>query len=289
MPMRRLSLFMLLLTPLILLAIPWPMPIHAPEVALPASQQFAYSPFPARIERIHPPGLVDRGAELVRFEAPDLRLQGAQISTNIRALEHRLAGLMADTQGGDRQRTLIRSQLQALHAQMRAIEAERQRLSITANFPGRWQDVSPEYRPGTWVNQQTTLGVLNDPTRWLVDAYVTQQDIARIQAGAAATFAQHGQPAVRQAQVVFVDSSRTRRLPHRLLDSRYGGPIALLDTPQGNAVPAAPLYRVRLALDQPLQTGRQTLGSVQIDAAPRSLLWEGTQWFLTVLIRESGF
>jgi len=46
---------------------------------------------------------------------------------------------------------------------------------------------------------------------------------------------------------------------------------------------------VRLRLNEPLPRLQETRGSAHIEGARKSLLWEGVQGAIAVLIRESGF
>jgi len=45
----------------------------------------------------------------------------------------------------------------------------------------------------------------------------------------------------------------------------------------------------RLQLSKAPVSGKEGRGRVRIDGEPRSLLWDGSQWLIGVLVRESGF
>lgn len=285
---RRWSLYGIGLLALVLLAMPWASDVEAPGAAHPERQQFVYGPFPARLLSLQPQGHVSRGSLLASFTAPDLDAQRQRNEASERALEQRLAGLMADDTGVGQQQAIIR-RLNEQRAEIHAVRAEEERLRVVAEFDGHWLDVDPDYHPGVWVDVRTLLGVLIDPDHWVVDAYVEQRDIGRIHPGSPARFFVHGQPSGVEAEVLFIDSTRSQRLAHAMLDSRYGGTIATHPAGQSEGMPVEALYRVRLKLAQPLPLQREALGSVQIEGESRSLLWEGVKWGLTVLIRESGF
>jgi len=285
---RRWSLYGIGLLALVLLAVPWAADVEAPGAAHPERQQFVYGPFPAQLLSLQAQGRVPRGALLASFKAPDLDAQRQRSEASVRALEQRLAGLMADATGVGQQQAIIR-RLNEQRAEIHAVRAEEERLRVVAEFDGQWLDVDPDYHPGVWVDVRTLLGVLIDPDHWVVDAYVEQRDIDRIRPGASATFFIHGQPSGVEAEVLFMDSTRSQRLAHTMLDSRYGGTIATHHAGRSEGMPVDALYRVRLKLARPLPLQREALGSVQIEGERRSLLWNGIKWGLTVLIRESGF
>ena len=106
--------------------------------------------------------------------------------------------------------------------------------------------------------------------RW-EDAYVEEADVDRLQAGADARFLIHGEVLGQAARVVEIDTTRTLRLAHPMLDSRYGGPI-LTQANEKTSQPVKALYRVRLALDAPLTPAREARGVVVIEGARHSLL-----------------
>lgn len=88
---------------------------------------------------------------------------------------------------------------------------------------------------------------------------------------------------------MFMDTTRTQRLGHSMLDSRYGGPIATQAAGQDEGTPLDAMYRVRLQLAQPMPLSHEVRGTVHIEGERRSLLWDGTRWLIGILIRESGF
>ena len=73
-----------------------------------------------------------------------------------------------------------------------------------------------------------------------------------------------------------------------MLDVRHGGPIAT-QTGERQALPVETLYRVRLALSQPLPDLHETRGHVIIEGTRHSLAWDGVKRVAAVVIRESGF
>lgn len=270
-----------------LLVFPWRVDVRASGVAHVQRQQFVYAPFPARLVELHPPGPVAAGTVLARFESPDLlaREQGAQVSVD--ALERRLAGLM-EASCGMEQAMATAQRLHEQMAELRAVRGEMARLHIQAEFDGQWTDVSRLLRPGAWLGVKEPLGMLADPSGWVVDAYVEQRVIERIEPGARARFLPEGGLRTVGATVASVDSTRAQRLAHPMLDSRHGGDFTTL--PDGaDAVPGEALYRVRLRLDEAPGYLHEQRGQVRIEGGARSLAWGAVRGVLAVLVRESGF
>lgn len=286
-PRRRRLIHGVLAAGLLFLLIPWRFGVDAEGVAHTERQQLVYAPFPAQLTVLRPGGAVRAGEVLAAFTTPDLLTRQARISASTEALERRLAGLLA-TSGGVNSQLVLMQRLDEQRAETRSVREERERLTIRAGFSGEWRDVSPLLRPGTWLGVHDALGVLIDPTSWMVDAFVEQRLVERILPGAPVRFLPQGALSALPGRVIDIDTARTRRLPHPMLDSRHGGTLNTLPG-AGGASPSETLYRVRIRLDAPPPGIREMRGSVRIAGEPRSLAWEALRGSLAVLIRESGF
>ncbi|MEZ5738193.1 MAG: HlyD family efflux transporter periplasmic adaptor subunit [Burkholderiaceae bacterium] len=205
-----------------------------------------------------------------------------------------MAGSVGRADGAAR-RNLI---LEQLARELAAIDSERDeldRLSLRAPFAGRLVDRDHQVGAGTWVSARQPLAILIDPAQWVVDALVSQEDVARVSSGARARFylrnvldeAIHG-------TVEAVESVRLQSLPEPLLADVAGGRVATLRQPDGRLVPRASLYRVRIALDRPAGERvnadlRLRTGTAHIEASRRSLLGDWLTNLAAVIVRESGF
>ncbi|MBP9219329.1 MAG: hypothetical protein KBD39_08485 [Sterolibacterium sp.] len=271
----------------LLVLLPWRLSVPALGVAHVERQQRVYTPFPARLVQLHPAGKVAAGTSLALFETPDLTAREVQARAGAEALERTLTGLLAKTEGIAQQSALTQRMDERL-AEIRATREEIGRLRIAAEFAGEWRDVSDQLHPGSWVGIKEPLGVLIDPHSWVVDAYVEQRLIERVEPGATATFLAEGGLHRIPAVVVDIDRTRTQRLPYAMLDSRHGGPI--LTRPEGQgSVPVDALYHVRLRLIEFPGDVQEWRGSLQIEGQARSLVWEILKGSLAALVRESGF
>lgn len=272
---------------LIALMMPWAFDIHAPGVAYPEHRQLVFSPFPAQLSGLHTAGAVKAGSALAQFEAPDLDARATRTQALAQSLNQRLNGLVAEDDGIDKQQSVSERLAEQL-TEARGIQEESARLRVTAEFDGVWLDVDPLLQPGVWVDSKTQIGVLADLRSWVVDVYVEQSEVERIHVGAAARFRPEKHFFSMDAKVIAIDTARSNRLSHLVLDSRHGGPIA---TQAGarEPMPVEALYRVRLALAEPLAAPRELRGSASIDGARKSLAWDAVKHTAAVLIRESGF
>lgn len=272
---------------LVFLAAPWTFEVATPGVAHPQKQQNIFSPFPARLVALHAVGKVNEGTELALFDAPDLQAKQLRTAATIEALNQRLTGLAVQDNGID-QRKATSERLSEQLAETQATREEGDRLRVTAEFAGIWLDVDPALTPGSWVGSKNQVGILVDPSVWVVDAYVEQRQVDRIQVGALARFRPEHQWRSINAKVIAIDSTRSSKLSYAMLDTHHGGPIAT-QSAERQALPIETLYRVRLALAEPLADLHETRGHAIVEGSRKSLAWEAIKRVVAVAIRESGF
>ena len=285
---RRVAMWGLLLAALALVVFPWALDVDAPAVARPERQQAIYGPFAARVTALQPAGAVRAGVPLVQFEAPDLAAREQRAGASVQALTQHLTGLVAAEERGMEQQQASTERLREQLAEAHSIREEAGRLQMLAEFDGLWVDTDPTVRPGTWVGPRNQLGMLIDPARWIVEAYVDQRQLERIRDGASARFRPQRQWKSVPATVVAIDSTRVGKLPYAMLDATHGGPIAT-QPGERQGVPVDALYRVRLALAEPLTAHRETRGHITIEGTRRSPAWHLVQRAASVVVREAGF
>ena len=228
------------------------------------------------------------------FECLDGRSEtrASQIQVSADSLQRELAQSVGQRDGAER-RNLIIEQLGRELAALASQREELMRLRLVAPFDGQLVDRDPTVKPGTWVSANQPLAMLIDPTSWVIDALVSQQDVDRISTGSAVRFYRRNNPAdPLTGSVVSVDSVVAQSLPDPMMAAETGGRIATVRMPDGRVAPRDAMYRVRISLDagaDPQAFPAMQLGSVSIDGDTRSPLLEWLTTAASVLIRESGF
>jgi putative peptide zinc metalloprotease protein len=272
---------------LLLLAIPWRSQIDGVGVAHAERQLRVYAPYPAELQSLRPAGPVNAGDTLAVLDEPAISSRLLSSEANVRSYEARLTGLLADPSGlTETNATRERMGVQTQEAQ--AARSEIARLTLQSSFTGLWLDVDPQRQPGQWLGTQEALGVLVDPSSWQVDAYIQQDQVHRLQLGDPVRFYPDGQPRALPGHVIAIGSTRANQLNHRMLASRFGGPVPT--TTHGSAlVPTDALFQVLIQLDQAPPALHETRGHLKIEGQRRSLLADGTTHLAGVLMRESGF
>lgn len=274
-----------------LLLLPWQTSVHSQGWLHPERQQTLYAPLPGRLLTLPGTDRVQQGQALFALESPDLRLAGERATAAAATREHELLGL-AGMPDGEERRLRTTLELDRSRAEADLYAGQQQRLQIAAPFAGRVVDVDPLLAPGVWVHPRQALAMLIDPSQWVVDTYISESDLSRVRLGDKARVeAGAGPLQALEGQVVEIDAARVSSLPHRLLDSQYGGPIATVPGASGRAdgVPRASLFRVRVRLNTPPAANHMALARVVIQGQSRSLLSEGLAHAGSVIVRESGF
>lgn len=285
--LRKVLFYSVLGLILIGLALPWRTQIDAVGVARAEHQLRVYAPYPARLQSIHGEGPVKAGEVLVTLDEPDIASRLHSSEANARSYEARLSGLLADP-GGLAEDAVTRQRLNVQFEEARAARSEIARLNLQTPFAGLWLDVNPDWKTGQWIGRQEPLGILIDPRSWQVDAYVAQDQVHRLLTGGRVRFYPDGQTTPIGGKVLVIGSTRASQLSHRMLSSRFGGPVPT--APQEHElVPSAALFQVLIQLDEPLPSLRETRGHLKIEGERRSVLGDMATHFLAVLMRESGF
>ncbi|MDC6130040.1 hypothetical protein PPH41_19220, partial [Burkholderia gladioli] len=124
------------------------------------------------------------------------------------------------------------------------------------------------------------------------DAYVGENDIARLEAGQSASFvANLPELAARRCRIDAIDKVNVATLDEPTVASVYGGPIpAEQDMKTRQIVPLQATWQVRFAgCDGDPGIGREVPGTVQLGAGRESLAGNGVRFVAAVLQREVGF
>ncbi len=272
---------------LVLLAVPWQTEIHAFGVIRAEQQLRVFAPYPSRLREIHTAGAVQAGDALVVLEEPDIASRMERSAAGVRSYDARLAGLLADTQGLDDQ-AVTRQRMSVQIEEVESAKSEIARLTMLAPFAGQWRDLNPEWQSGQWMGTTEAVGVLFDPERWQVDAYVRQDEVHRLAVGSPVRFYPEGETTPLKGAVIAIGSTRVSQLEHPILAARFGGPLATAR--EGTLlVPTPALFHVLVQMDAPPATLREARGHLQIEGARRSLLGEGMRQLAAVVLRESGF
>lgn len=287
-----LSLFALLA---LLFFLPWRSYQLLPAVLRPAEFTELYPPVAARIERVHvrEQAVVRKGEPLFDLASPELEFNLALAATEMKLAEALLQRANTDVDLLREQREVAIEQnvkAQQLYQGYRNKEAQ---LHITAPFDGVMVAIADDLKPGLWVGEEHSLGMLaNTGGRTLVFAYTDSEGVTALSEGAEGVFyADHFRKNRLPVSVIHISRVNTEFLTEPLLASVHKGPIAVEEPQQpGRYRPKESIFLVVLAVQDgalPLEAIQR--GYVRVASQPRSYALRTWRNLHSLLIRESGF
>jgi putative peptide zinc metalloprotease protein len=288
-PSRRTLISAGLLTLLLLvLVVPWRGRVDAPALLRAERQIVLLAAEPGRLISMVPDGTrVAEGEVAFRTESVevdhDIAAARAQLDV---AQAEQTAGIYNPERRRAQQAALARTS-QASAALARS-ESRAGLLQIVAPFAGVVRDVPPDLRIGAQVRRLERLGVLVGGGDSVVEAFVSEADLERVQLGAAARFVPVDGETLHLV-VSEIAHGSTRVLEVEELASVHEGPIAVRKGPRNSLVPEHALYRIVLKGEQPLGAVRsRTVGTVVIDAEPRSIADIVYKRVVALFLREAS-
>ena len=278
------------------LFMPWQRDVHGEGWLHAEQSQAIFSPLPGRVVALRSEGSVTAGQSLIVLDSPDTRSRAQQARALAEALALQVDQSVGRSDGAEKRSVLVEQLSQQL-AEMDAQQAELNRLEVRAPFAGKLVDIDRSIKPGVWINSTQQIAILVDPSKWVIDALVDQQAVARIATGNAVKFYLRNNPQDPiVAQVLAIDSARAQALPNPMLATDHGGRLPAIKQSNGSLTPRDALYRVRIAvpeesikafLAQSSQSVR--LGSAVIKGERKSLATEWATAIASLVVRESGF
>ncbi len=282
----------LVLSALALLIAPWEHYITVPGVLKPLQHKTFYAPLPARLEsaRIVPDQIVAKDELLFTLRSPELDFHAEDARNQIRLYRSSLA--RQGTTHLLERRDVVQQELRKALVAYRGYLEQLSQLQIKAPFSGEMVTVTEDLTPGRWLPDSFALATLVNKATLVVQAYVTEDQLDRVQRDAPAQFHPEN-PRLKpvSVRVTEIDRASTKSLSEPVLASRYGGALATRDALSGALVPTEAVYRIRLAVNNPREDLKQTIlrGTVRIKAESESWLKRIWRMVGAVLIRESGF
>lgn len=277
---------------ILILCVPYDFTVNS-EGVLKAEKSFSVITFQSSQVKEMPPSLgsrIEKGKSLMTLSSLELE-QKINISKN------RLVTLskQLDASGFDREtlahRSVLQEQLKSVQEELNGLEKERDRLKPMAPFTGEIVDISPDLFLNEWLPKNTLVVSMIDPSSWVVDTYISEADLKRIDIQHIGWF-QPEAPGISNYKltVISIDRDATEVLTEGMLGSISGGNI-LVRTQNNKVIPENAIYHVRLKVDhlsEKLSTG-YLRGHVVILAWPKSMIGETIKKTFANLIREASF
>jgi putative peptide zinc metalloprotease protein len=273
---------------LLVAVIPWRTRVEAPASVAAEINAPLFLPTPARLER----ALVERGQRvaagtpLLDFASPDIAARRAIIAARLVGKSAELEAVRLDPFGRERLSALT-EELSRLGSEKAALDAEAERLTITAPHAGVFLDPLPDLKTGAWLSPKQQLGLIRADGATIATAYVAEDDLERIGEGGEARFIPHGlDHAGLNGRVLSIDRNPVKILTDPALASLHGGDIPVRVSGQ-ILVPQGSFFRVSIRLDGPAPD-LKLIGHARISGQGQSLIGRTIRAALVVLVREWG-
>lgn len=269
----------------ILMILPLDRSIDAPAVLTPIGAAPIVAGEAARIDQIlvRSGQAVAVGTPLMVLTAPELERDVAATNVRIVKLQAQLDRAMSDAQDMAN-RAVIERELAREQGALSGLDRRKDRLILRAPIAGLVTDLNREMHAGRWLGGAEILAHIVTPGRYDIQAYVSEDDIWRIEGNARARFVPDDPvQASHRAKVVERATSAMQKLDQPILASVNGGPIAVGSNADKSLKSRVALYRVRLVAAKESSASSLVLqtvpGNVSIVASSQSL---AAQLFTTV-------
>lgn len=250
-----------------------------------------YLPYPARLES----WAVEKGSEVASGDVlAELTSDELQFESQNTAHESDILSWQLTNQGTDAQlakkRQIRLKQLESAAAKHAGINTKIEKLRIKAPIAGTVIERNYQLQTGQWLKTGEALLVLADPSRYLIEAYVSESDIKHIKVGNKGTF--YPEPPELDpidCQLIAIDDGSSVNVPP-LLASNFGGPIAVRTDKNQTAIPENAQYRLQLEtkgvnLDRVIQLR----GTLKLNSNSYSVAEKITRQSIVLGIEQSGF
>jgi putative peptide zinc metalloprotease protein len=283
--LRSTLLFSLLLA---VLFVPWQGRIFADGWIRAGKETALYAPRPATLNQPIPQGLVQADQVVALLQAQELHLREARASARLGSLDSRLQAVAVNESLPETARS-TRAQMAQQRIEAEGVLAEARQLQLNAPFAGQLVDVAHDAHPGSVISRQEVLVRVIDPSSWIAEVFINEDDLNRLRPGAAVKAYLRGVGLDRlDGRVETVDAVPVDQLPAEMLVDRYGGPFLTADD-ANSLKPRRTLYRVRVHLQGAPRMQQARLASFVIQAQPTSLadsLWRGA---MSALVLQASF
>lgn len=275
----------------LLTVLPWQIEVAAPAMLVAGKEQVFYAHVPATVQGLDfvPGKPVKAGETLLRLSSPELeqRLQLATVmEANWRQQLEQQAFSSTLLQQGD----TLRHHWEEAQAQLQGIQAEINRLTLTAPFDGMVMSYNTDLSVGSGVAMREPLLIFAEANAVGVDAFIDEESLGRVHIGDSARFIPEAPGfAARHCRIANLDRVNMTELDEPALASVYGGHVAVRADNKGALLPVSPLFRVHLEQCSPSEAPAFSLrGTAHLEADGRSPLMQGLGQLLRALIREAG-
>lgn len=264
--------------------------VQSPGVLVAGQEQQLHVPVSAMLTevRVSEGQRVKSGDVLFEATAPDLMHKYRKARLEARLLELRLARLIANPQDTE-QAVILKREYRAAREKMQGLKRQMAALRIMAPFDGIVTDFDTALAAGTWVAPEQLLARVMDGGHARVNALLSDEDLARVTAGARGVFiADEAGFAAHRVVLETIVPASDGTFAEPVLADVHGGPVG--SAMQDHMLRARHGW-VQAAFQVPDSPApaRLVRGIVRVESEAQSALQIVWRQVGRVLVREHGF
>ena len=183
-----------------------------------------------------------------------------------------------------------RRKIQAVDKELGQLHEIASQHRITSHIQGRIYGIKEDLHPGIYLGAETELARMGNMDHPLALAFVSEEEVNKIQVGQGVVFFSRARPLPIRGKVSAVSPMREIRADHPALTSLTGGDLPVVSQ-RDQAVFVDSRYLVTVDLSPGSHKGLAVgqPGKIWIRQAPHSRAWALIQRGINGLIRETGF
>ena len=272
--------------------VPWDTRVQSQGLLKPVELFPVFAPDAARINSlpVKDGHQVREGDLLIGLEVPELGMQKQLAAERAESLLWQVESAGVDPRLLE-QYHVYQQKMGRVRLEVSGIEAEQGRYLPTAPFQGRFFLINPDMQLGSWVGKNEKLAVVADTTQWIVDTYLPESELTRVQPGDTGRFySETPGLADLEVRVERIDRDATRVLQDTELSSTHGGLLATRER-SGQIVMDGAFYHVVLSVATPYtpQEIRVLRGRLTLRGEPKAWSESFVRSAVALFVREGGF
>jgi len=287
---KRHRAFYIAVISIFILVLPLDFRLKETGVLKPVQRHYIFAGQPAQLLSMLPANgqQMKAGQELIHLDSPEINRQFLITEQEKKLFEWKVGSASFDAD----LKNNLQANIESLHmaeSNRSSQESFQKQLNLNALFSGQYFELSPDVKAGDWIGKGAKLGVLVNPSAWLVETYIPEEDVHRLAVGNSGKFfPDTAGNEIIKLQVASIDPHPTEVLTDTIYATQMGGSVVsrMVD---GKAVADRPYYRVILYAQKPVHFSVTQRGRILIFAKPQSILTASIRQFMLVARREFSF
>jgi putative peptide zinc metalloprotease protein len=270
--------------------IPLPHTIKAPAILKANQETLLVVPQASQLKKIHVTEgeIVKRGETLFSFESAELEKNISAVQIDLKTLQKEfLQNSLSSTYYN--KSNLQNEDIKRLKSELLRLKSEKTALNITAPYDGIVHDIPFNLKENDWSQKRDAIGYLVS-SKVVLEAFVEETDIEKLITQSKVKFYSHSMKNKLNGEVQSIQTSSVDILPYEELAHLYGGDIAVKpNIGKEGLKPEKKLYKVSIALKEPIEINNTVIGTAVIRGRSSSFLFDIFKKAYSLILRESGF